>query len=161
MEQQPLIRQKLLLERFPGKGGWTYARLPDIPKGKINSFGFNKVQGFIDGYEVNPISIMPMGKGVRFIAVKAEIRKAIRKNAGDWVEVVLYSLQNPLPLPEDFQLCLEDEPNALENFEKLSDVIKKEYLDWIYSIKSEDVIIERMAIAINKLAAGIPLPLTK
>ncbi len=161
MEQQPLIHQQLLLERFPGKGGWTYAKLPDVPEGKLNTFGFHKVRGLIDGYEVNPISIMPMGKGVRFIAVKAEIRKAIKKNAGDWVEVILYSLQNPLPLPEHFQLCLEDEPDALNNFEKLSDGIKKEYLDWIYSVKSEDVIIERMAIAIDKLAAGLPLFSTK
>ncbi|HEY0054252.1 MAG TPA: YdeI/OmpD-associated family protein [Pedobacter sp.] len=161
MEQQPLIHQQLLLERFPGKGGWTYAKLPDIPEGKLTTFGFHKVRGIIDGYEVNPISIMPMGKGVSFIAVKAEIRKVIKKNAGDWVEVVLYSLQNSLPLPEDFQLCLEDEPDALKHFQKLSDEIKKQYLDWIYSVKSEEVIIERMSIAINKLAARIPLFSTK
>ncbi|MBC8053367.1 MAG: DUF1905 domain-containing protein [Sphingobacteriaceae bacterium] len=157
MQEEPLINQRLLLERFPGKGGWTYARLPEIAKGKKNHFGWQKVRGFIDGYEVKQFHIMPMGKGQLMIAIKAEIRKAIKKKEGDWVDVVLYSLEPPLPLPEDFQLCLEDEPLALKYFLELSKNDKKELLDWIYAIKSEQVIVDRMASAINKLALKQPL----
>jgi hypothetical protein len=159
--EEPLIQERLLLERFPGKGGWTYARIPDIPAAKKNHFGWQKVRGYIDGYEVKQLHLMPMGKGRLFIAVKAEIRKAIKKQEGDWVEVALYSLEAPLPVPEDFQLCLQDDPDALRNFDKLSAEAKQEYLDWIYAVKSEEVIIDRMATAINKLASGDPLITTK
>lgn len=157
MEEEPLVNQRLLLERFPGKGGWTFARIPEIPKSKRSHFGWQKVRGFIDDYEVKHFQLMPMGKGQLFIAVKAEIRKAIKKNEGDWIDVVLYSMEPPLPLPEDFQLCLEDEPDALKRFNELPETSKKECLEWIYAIKSEKVIVERMAEAINKLASGITL----
>lgn len=156
MEDQPLVKQRLLLERFPGKGGWTYARLPDISGGKGNHFGWRKVRGFIDGFEVKQFHLMPMGKGQLMIAVKAEIRKAIKKNEGDWVDVVLYSLEPALPLPEDFELCLQDEPVASANFNKLSDNQKKEYLDWIYAVKFEQVIVDRMVSAINRLVLDLP-----
>jgi hypothetical protein len=156
MEEKPLVNQKLLLERFPGKGGWTFARIPELPPGKKNYFGMQKVRGYIDDYEVKQFHLMPMGKGQLFIAVKAEIRKAIKKNAGDWVKVTLYSLEAPLPVPDDFMLCLQDEPAALRNFESLSENTKKEYLDWIYAISSEEIIVGRMASAINRLALGLP-----
>ena len=100
---------------------------------------------------------MPLGKGQLMIAVKAAIRKAIKKEAGDWVNLVLYSLEKPLPLPEDFQLCLEDEPSALQAFRALPDMSKRECLDWIYAVKSETLIVERMALAINRLVKGQPV----
>lgn len=157
MDEEPLIKERLLLERFPGKGGWTYARIPDLPKSKKNYFGWQKVRGFIDGYEVKQFHLMPMGKGKLMIAVRAEIRKAIKKNEGDWIDVILYSLEPPLPLPDDFLLCLLDEPQAKITFEQLPSNARKEYLDWIYAIKSEDVIVERMALAIDRLLLKLPL----
>jgi hypothetical protein len=159
MQEEPLINERLLLEKFPGKGGWTYARIPDLPKSKRQHFGWQKVRGFIDGYEVKNCHLMPMGNGRLFIAVKAEIRKAIKKQEGDWIDVVLYSLESPLPVPADFDNCLHDEPEALKNFEKLPKDLKAAYLEWIYAVKSEQMIIDRMALAINKLAAGEPLQL--
>lgn len=157
MEEEPLVNQSILLERFPGKGGWTFARIPELPPGKKKHFGMQKVRGYIDEYEVKQLHLMPMGKGRLFIAVKAEIRKAIKKNAGDWVNVVLYSLEPVLPVLDDFMLCLQDEPEALKNFESLPQDTKKEYLDWIYSVNSEEITVDRMASAINKLALGLPV----
>ena len=161
MEQEPLLKQKLLLEKFPGKGGWTYARIPTSLPGQKNTFGWQKVHGFIDGYEVKQCHLMPMGKGQLFITVKAEIRKAIKKSEGDFVEVVLFSLEAALPVPDDFKLCLEDEPGAYERFNKLKEHEQKQCLDWIYSIKSEDVIVKRMADMINKLVSGSSLLIPK
>ena len=61
MEEEPLIDQNLLLERFPGKGGWTFARIPELPSGKKNHFGMQKVRGYIDDYEVEQFHLMPLG----------------------------------------------------------------------------------------------------
>ena len=30
MEEQPLVDKEYLLEKFPGKGGWTYAMIPEV-----------------------------------------------------------------------------------------------------------------------------------
>ena len=135
--------------------------LPILTKGEKNHFGWQKVRGFIDGYEVKKFHLMPLGNGQLMIAVKAEIRKAIKKEEGDWIDVVLYSLEPPLPVPEDFLLCLQDEPEALKNFDKLSEDMKKEYLVWIYALKSEEVIVDRMALAINKLTLNLPLTIIR
>ena len=105
MEEEPLVNQRLLLERFPGKGGWTFARIPEIPKSKRSHFGWQKVRGFIDDYEVKQFQLMPMGKGQLFIAVKAEIRKAINKSEGDWI-MLYYILWNlPYLYPKIFSFA--------------------------------------------------------
>ena len=48
---KPLINKKYILERFDGKGGWTFARIPEIPQDKHAHFGWVKVRGTIDGKE--------------------------------------------------------------------------------------------------------------
>jgi hypothetical protein len=51
-----------------------------------------------------------------FSAVKAEIRKKIGKKDGDWVHVVLYADNRPTEIPEDFFLCLQEDPIAYRYF---------------------------------------------
>jgi len=36
---KPLLNKKYLLEKFPGKGGWTYAAIPEILQDKHSHFG--------------------------------------------------------------------------------------------------------------------------
>jgi len=97
---------------------------------------------------------MPMGDGKLFLPVKAEIRKKIKKQEGDYVQVVLYADNEPLEVPEEMMLCLKEEPKALRFFKGLSESEQKHYIDWIYSSKKEETKIERLAKSINKLVKG-------
>ena len=76
-----------LLEKYPGKGGWTYARIPEILQDKTKPFGWVKVCGSIDGYEIKKCHLMPMGNDQLFLPVKAEIRKKIKKQEGYGYEI--------------------------------------------------------------------------
>ncbi len=87
----PLVNRKYLLEKFSGKGGWTYAAIPEILPDQKAHFGWIKVKGSIDGYHFKSYKLMPMGNGKLFLPVKAEIRKKIGKNAGDYVDVILFA----------------------------------------------------------------------
>ena len=49
---KPLVDKKYLLEKFSGKGGWTFARIPEILQNKNAPFGWVKVRGTIDGYKI-------------------------------------------------------------------------------------------------------------
>lgn len=98
----PLVDHHYLLEKYPGKGGWTYALIPEIQQDKNSYFGWVKVRGTIDGYEIRKCNLMPNGKGNLFLSVRAEIRKAIKKQAGDTIHVVLYSDIEPLEVPQNF-----------------------------------------------------------
>ncbi len=86
-EELLLVDQDYLLQKYPGKGGWTYAAIPEIKQDKHAWFGWVKVRGSIDGYEISNYHLMPMGNGTLFLPVKTEIRKKIGKQEGNWVHV--------------------------------------------------------------------------
>lgn len=151
MLEKPLVNKKILLEKFSGKGGWTYVRLPRITKDKTAHFGMVKVRGTIDGVGIRKYHIMPMGNDQMFLPVNATIRKKINKQEGDQVHIILFPDHEPLELPEEMLLCLEEEPEALHFFNSLSESEQKHYITWIYSAKKEETKIDRLAKTINRL----------
>jgi len=154
---KPLVNKKYLLEKFPGKGGWTFARIPDLLKEKKTRTGSLKVCGTIDGFEIRKYHLMPMGEGKLFLPVKAEIRKKIKKQAGDYVHVILYPDTEPLEVPDEMMICLQDEPMALRFFKSLSESEQKYYIQWVSSAKKEETKIDRLARAINRLLRGLKM----
>ncbi len=149
-----IINKKYLLEKFSGKGGWTFARVPEIKQDKSNPFGWVKVKGLIDGHVINQYKLMPVGNGQLLLPVKASIRKIIGKQAGDYISVTLYPDNDPISIPNELLDCLKDEPVAYQKFIHLSDGKQKEYIDWIYAARKESTRIERMATAIANISMG-------
>lgn len=154
---KPLVNKKYLLEKYAGKGGWTYARIPEVIQDKTTPFGWVKVRGTIDSVEIKSYRLMPMGNDQLFLPVKAAIRKTIGKEAGDWVHVVLYPDIEPYEVPDELMQCLEDEPKALKFFNTLSDSEKKYYTEWIFSAKKDQTKVKRLAITVNRLADGLKM----
>ncbi|MDL2282530.1 YdeI/OmpD-associated family protein [Parabacteroides sp. OttesenSCG-928-G06] len=148
--EKPLVDKQYLLEKFPGKGGWTYAEIPEVQIGN-RAFGMLKVKGRIDDFEITNSQLMPMGNGNLMIPVKTEIRKAINKQAGDWVHIVLYANDEPLVTLEDFLLCLNDEPEALQFYQSLNENEQQDYIKWIFSAKAEQTKVERIAKTLDRL----------
>ena len=153
---KPLVDKKYLLEKYPGKGGWTFITISEIPRNEKNKRGV-KVKGTIDGFEISKYHLMPMKSGDLFLSVRQEIRKKIKKKDGDIVHVILYTDDDPLEVPEEMLLCLQEEPTALKFFNSLSQSEQRLYMLWIYSAKKEETKINRLAKSINRLLKGLKL----
>lgn len=152
MDGQPLVNKKYLLEKFPGKSGWTYTIIPEILPDKNAPFSWVKVKGSIDGFEISKYHLMPSGKGTLMLSVKAEIRKKIKKQAGDYVHVILYPDNEPLKIPEELLLCLQEDAEALQFFNSLSESERHSYVNWIYAAKSDQTKVDRIAKTLDRLS---------
>jgi len=150
--ETPWVDNQYLLRKYSGKGGWTFAVIPEIPKDEHAWFGWVKVRGSIDGYEIRNYHLMSMGDGRMFLPVKAEIRKKIGKAEGDWVHIILYADQLPHVNPDDFMTCLKGDPLAYRNFLNKPEAEQKAFIHWIYSAKNDDIKVERIAEILNKLS---------
>ena len=160
--QHLLFEGDIVLEKMPMKGGWTYALLPPVIKGGKKNFGWARVNAVIDGCELANASLMPIKGGRLFLAVKAEIRKKIGKEAGDTVRILLYGDKPVEEVAEDdFAEALKNDPEALKRFNRLSAEQQNAWRTWIYAAGASEDIVERMAKAIDDIAAGRKLKAEK
>src|ERR1700748_1364415 len=111
-----------LILQFTEKGektGWSYIEIPadiaqQLKPGNKTSF---RVRGMLDGLSVSGMALMPMGEGNFIMALKADLRKKLHKNAGAMLKVTLEEdVDYKVDIPEELQECFDFEPEALAFF---------------------------------------------
>lgn len=155
-----MVRFKAFIEKFAKMGeksGWTYIEVPlDIAEklkpGNKKSF---RVKGKLDHYSFEGISLLPMGEGNFIMALNVDIRKSIKKQKGDLVQVQMEEDKKEKKLSAVFLECLEDDSRAMKFFKTLPPGHQRYFSNWIDSAKTDATKAKRIAQAINGLAMGL------
>lgn len=152
-----MIYFKTVIQKFKEQGektGWTYIEIPATIADKINP-GIKKsyrVKGRLDNFTIKGIAILPMGNGSFIMALNASMRKTIKKQKGDNIEVYLEKDTTGYVQDNDFLECLADEPAAKSFFDSLTKGHQNYFSKWIESAKTIETKSKRITAAVNALA---------
>jgi len=129
-----------------------YIEFPFSVEEVFGTRGMVKVKALFDG-KADYRGISNMGTGCHILILTQEVRRKLGKTFGDSVYVELeHDLgKREVIIPEDIQKVLNEFPEALAFFEKLSYTHRKEYINWINSAKKEETRAKRMVSFIEKL----------
>jgi len=129
-----------------------YIDFPYDVKDEFNGQNRIKVISLIDGYAYHG-SLVKMGGDCHMLGITQEVRKAIGKNPGDTVHIVIEeeTEERMVEVPDDFMELMKNEAEMLEFFSKLSFTHRKEYVRWIVEAKKEETRKKRLVKAIEML----------
>ncbi|HWB94538.1 MAG TPA: YdeI/OmpD-associated family protein [Puia sp.] len=151
-----MIRFKTTILQFKEMGektGWSYIKVPAAQARQLkpdNKKSF-RVKGRLDAHPISGMALIPMGGGDFILALKAEVRKAIRKEKGASLQVELEVDAKQITPPKDLLECLADEPRALEYFKSLPPSHQNYFGNWIKSAKTEGTRTRRIARVVDAM----------
>lgn len=120
-----------------------------VPNAVVESFDFagkaKRVVCIINDQESFHCAFMPAGNGVYFISLNKEVRKKLGAEEGDLVEaqVVLDTSKYGMPIAEEFEMALVQDPQAESLFNDLTDGKKRTLLHLVNKVKSSDIRIRK------------------
>lgn len=99
---------------------------------------------------------MAQGGAKHILVVNSVIRKAIKAEAGDQVDIRLEkdADDRDVSVPDDLTAALLDNDEGRHFFEQMSYSSRKEYCDWIESVKKAETRSALIEKAVAKLSLG-------
>ncbi len=132
-------------------GAWTIAITPIDVRNVFGKAGHVRVKGTIDGFPFDDTSLMPIGTGEHCLAIKKEIRKAISKQAGDTIEIILEEDFAELKIPDELKEAFEASPEAEKMFNAYSPSNKRNYTKYISQSKKKETRERRAVTSVLKM----------
>ena len=149
-----ITEREYVIEKFPGKGGWTYIKLEVILNKEYSKGGWTKIRGKIDNEIIEGYKIAPMGQGISMLPLKADLRKKLNKGEGDKVFARLEYDLSTYMVPDEIMECLEHFPEARKFFLSMTESNQRYFVDWIAEAKNDETKVNRINKVIDRLLEG-------
>ena len=158
-----MIHFKARIEKFQQKGektGWSYVAIgkdlaEELKPGYRVSF---RVKGQLDNLPIEKTALLPMGDGTYILPINGAIRKALKKEAGDTINISLEYDKRPLTVSSDFIKCLKDDARAYDFFKSLPKGHQNYFSKWIDTAKTDSTRTKRITMAVIALGSGQGFP---
>lgn len=148
------ITSILQFEEMGEKTGWRYIEIPaylaqQLKPGNKKSF---RVKGTLDNFAISGVALMPMGEGNFIMALKADIRKGIRKETGAMLNVKLEVHEDfKIEIPDDLKECFDFDPEAETQFMTLPRSHRDYFINWINAAKTAETRAKRIVNTVNAM----------
>jgi hypothetical protein len=144
------------------KWGAQDAAFIEFPYEVETEFGVRgqvKVRATFDGIDYRG-SLAKMGTHCHILGLTQQIRRAIGKQTGETVHVVLHEDMEPrtIDIPDDFGKLMDENHEARDFFNTLSYTNKKQYVLWISNAKKEETRKNRLEKSIGLLLNKVKHP---
>lgn len=159
-----MITFKAEIERFEAMGektGWSYIFIPAAISSMLNPTCKTsyRVKGMLDNLPVQGMAVMPMGEGDFIMALKAEIRKQLRKEAGAELQVQLeVDTTFKIEMPQELEMSLQEDQRCMDNFYKLPKSHQNYFINWFNSAKTETTRIKRLTMIYKAMEDNMTFP---
>jgi hypothetical protein len=148
---EPIINDTFLIQKFEGKGGWSYVLFEEDLSAYKSKGAWVKVKGSVDQVEVKQLKLAPYGGGKLMFTLNADLRKRLKKEAGQKVKITLYVDENELITPDVVKEVLQLFPEELIFFESLSESQRAFFINHVLEAKSEETTVLRLNNMLVKL----------
>lgn len=152
-----MIQLNAEIEKFENMGektGWSYVFIPEAIANQIkpNNKKSFRVKGKIDQVQIAGMATIPMGEGDFILALKADLRKQLKKEAGARLELFLEEDKDfKVEMPEDLEICLSDPEHLMQNFLKQPKSHQNYFINWINQAKTETTRTKRIVLTVNAM----------
>lgn len=150
-----MIRFTAVLEKMPGRFGWTYVDFPRDVRTLFGRGGSVRVKGTVNGVPMDR-ALMPTGRGVHVLVLGQELRKKANVKAGDEArfEVWLNPRPDEIPLPEELRETFEFLPDFKQGWERISPGMRRSICIWLNSAKTTPTRVRRIAELLRRFETG-------
>ncbi|MBW4888155.1 YdeI/OmpD-associated family protein [Mucilaginibacter sp. HMF5004] len=152
-----MVEFNTIILKFADQGektGWSYIDIPlDIAEQLLpNNKKSFRVRGMLDALPVSGMALMPMGEGNFIMALKADIRKGIRKGEGAMLKVSLeHDPDYKVEIPDDLQEYFDADPEAFEFYNSLPKSHRDYFVKWINDAKTRETRDKRIVNTANAM----------
>ena len=154
----PKIHFKAKLFR-PGESekgdSWTFLVLPKNASAKLPSRGMTAIEGTINGVPFQA-TLEPDGQKSHWLKVDRKLGEAAGADAGDVVTLeIAPAAEEPEPdVPADLRKALAAVPKARALWSDITPIARRDWIQWITSVKQAETRARRIKNACSMLAAG-------